>query len=118
LFGLNIVFLKAAILLDWVRTFVPAGTRNTLFYLLYTLIGTNAVFYFIGTFIEAFQCPPNTLSTEHCPIDAPKYNISSGIINVISDLTILIAPHWVIWKLNMTRTQKMGVSFMFLIGIL
>ncbi|KAI0397464.1 hypothetical protein F5Y17DRAFT_373665 [Xylariaceae sp. FL0594] len=122
LFGLNIAFLKTAILLDWVRTFVPTGTRNALSYILWTLIWANALFYFIGTFIEAFQCPPDDgskkVAARHCPIDAPKYNITSGIINVLSDLTILVSPHWVIWKLHMTTAQKTGVSFLFLIGIL
>jgi hypothetical protein len=107
--------LKIAILLDWLYTFV-SGQRNLLFWILHGLIWSNAVFYFIGTFIEAFQCPPT--KQKGCNIDAAKYNLASGIINVISDLTILIAPHWVIWKLNMSRVRKMGVSLMFLIGAL
>lgn len=117
-FGLNIVFLKIAILLDWLHTFVPTGTRNKLFWILVTLIGANAVFYFIGTFIEAFQCPTEDIGTSRCNIDVAKYNVASGIINVVSDLTILVAPHLVIWKLNMSRTRKMGVSILFLIGFL
>ncbi|KAI1811801.1 hypothetical protein GGS20DRAFT_73430 [Poronia punctata] len=115
LFGLDIVFLKAAILLDWERTFAPLGTSKTLFWIIHTLIWTNVVFYFVGTFIEAFQCPPE--KAIGCPIDAGKYNITSGIINVISDLTILIAPHWVVWRLKMTKARKMGVSLLFLMGI-
>ncbi|KAI1164594.1 hypothetical protein F5B18DRAFT_660943 [Nemania serpens] len=116
-FGLNIAFLKIAILLDWLRTFVPTGTRNTLFWMLVGLIASNAVFYFIGTFIEAFQCPPEDVGIK-CPIDVVKYNVASGIINVVSDLTILIAPHWVIWNLNLSKARKMGVSLLFLIGFL
>ncbi|KAF2967711.1 hypothetical protein GQX73_g5888 [Xylaria multiplex] len=117
-FGLNIVFLKIAILLDWMHTFVPTGTRNYLFWILHTLIWSNAVFYLIGTFIEAFQCPPEDVGTSRCNIDVAKYNVASGVINVISDLTILIAPHWVIWKLNLSRTRKIGVSVLFVIGAL
>ncbi|KAI1175533.1 hypothetical protein F4777DRAFT_321570 [Nemania sp. FL0916] len=117
-FGLNIVFLKIAILLDWIRTFVPTGTRNNLFWILVGLIVSNAIFYFIGTFIEAFQCPPEDVGTSRCNIDVAKYNDASGIINVISDLTILLAPHWVIWNLNLSKQRKMGVSLLFIIGIL
>ncbi|GAP88178.1 putative integral membrane protein PTH11 [Rosellinia necatrix] len=117
-FGLNIVFLKIAILLDWIHTFVPTGTRNGLFWILVVLIASNAVFYFIGTFIEAFQCPPQDTRTPGCNIDVVKYNVASGIINVVSDLTILTAPHWVIWKLHMSRARKMGVSVLFIIGAL
>ncbi|KAI0966495.1 hypothetical protein F4678DRAFT_484124 [Xylaria arbuscula] len=117
-FGLNIVFLKIAILIDWIHTFVPTGTRNALFWILHTLIWSNAVFYLIGTFIEAFQCPPEDVGTPRCNINVPSYNIASGVINVISDLTILFAPHWVIWKLNLSRVRKIGVSVLFLIGAL
>ncbi|KAI0198734.1 hypothetical protein F4808DRAFT_249411 [Astrocystis sublimbata] len=117
-FGLNIVFLKIAILMDWLYVFVPAGTRNGLFWILQTLIWGNAVFYFIGTFIEAFQCPPQDVGTSRCNIDVAKYNVASGVINVVSDLTILIAPHWVIWKLNLSRARKIGVSVLFLVGAL
>ncbi|KAI1290701.1 hypothetical protein F5Y03DRAFT_403856 [Xylaria venustula] len=117
-FGLNIVFLKIAILIDWIHTFVPTGTRNALFWILHTLIWSNAVFYLIGTFIEAFQCPPEDVGTSRCNIDVPSYNIASGVINVVSDLTILFAPHWVIWKLNLSRVRKIGVSVLFLIGAL
>ncbi|KAI0509369.1 hypothetical protein F5B22DRAFT_326973 [Xylaria bambusicola] len=117
-FGLNIVFLKIAVLIDWIHTFVPTGTRNGLFWILHTLIWTNAVFYLIGTFIEAFQCPPEDVNTSRCNLDVPKYNVASGVINVISDLTILIAPHWVIWKLNLSTVRKVGVSVLFVIGAL
>ncbi|KAH8165341.1 hypothetical protein CIB48_g2918 [Xylaria polymorpha] len=117
-FGLNIVFLKIAILLDWINTFVPTGTRNALFWILHILIWSNAVFYLIGTFIEAFQCPPEDVGTPKCNIDVNKYNVASGVINVVSDLTILIAPHWVIWKLNLSKVRKIGVSVLFLIGSL
>ncbi|KAI1346848.1 hypothetical protein F5Y01DRAFT_330360 [Xylaria sp. FL0043] len=117
-FGLNIVFLKIAILIDWIHTFVPTGTRNGLYWILHTLIWSNAVFYLIGTFIEAFQCPPEDVGTPRCNIDVAKYNLASGVINVVSDLTILIAPHWVIWKLNLSRVRKIGVSVLFLIGAL
>ncbi|KAI1751060.1 hypothetical protein F4782DRAFT_506625 [Xylaria castorea] len=117
-FGLNIAFLKIAILLDWIHTFVPTGTRNVLFWILHSLIWSNAIFYLIGTFIEAFQCPPEDVGTSKCNIDVAKYNLASGVINVVSDLTILIAPHWVIWKLNLSKIRKIGVSVLFLIGAL
>ncbi|KAI0096666.1 hypothetical protein GGR51DRAFT_568279 [Nemania sp. FL0031] len=117
-FGINIAFLKIAILLDWRNTFVAEGTRNTLFWILTSLIWSNGLFYLIGTFIEGFQCPPNKIGTPGCNIDVGKYNIASGIINVISDLTILIAPHWVIWNLKLSLARKTGISLLFTIGVL
>ncbi|KAI0904340.1 hypothetical protein F4823DRAFT_634490 [Ustulina deusta] len=116
-FGLGIAFLKVAILLDWMRIFVPTGTRNTLFWILQLFIWSNALFYFIGTFVDAFECPSKDVGTVKCNTDVAKYILTSAVINLISDLTILIIPHWVIWKLNMSNAQKKGISLLFLIGL-
>ncbi|KAI1282689.1 hypothetical protein F5Y07DRAFT_409740 [Xylaria sp. FL0933] len=116
-FGLGIAFLKIAILLDWQQTFVPTGTRNTLFWIIQLLIWSNAIFYFIGTFVGIFLCPPKDVGSIKCNMDLVKFIIASGIINFISDLAILITPHWVIWNLNMSSARKKGISFLFLIGL-
>ncbi|KAI0468473.1 hypothetical protein F4859DRAFT_524408 [Xylaria cf. heliscus] len=116
LFGLNIVFLKTAILVDWIYFFVPR--RNILYRVIVGLIWSNGIFYFIGTFIEIFQCAPEDVGTSKCKVDLDKFTIASGIINVISDLTILLIPHWVVWRLKLTTARKMGVSVLFLIGFL
>ncbi|RYC58250.1 hypothetical protein CHU98_g7963 [Xylaria longipes] len=117
LFGLTIVFLKTAILVDWMHLFIPT-TRNVLYWILVGLIWCNGLFYFIGTIIEIFQCSPEDASTSKCKINLGNFTIASGIINVVSDLTILLAPHWVVWQLNMSTARKIGVSVMFLIGFL
>ncbi|KAI1420661.1 hypothetical protein F5Y12DRAFT_791210 [Xylaria sp. FL1777] len=116
-FGLGIAFLKVAILLDWVQIFVPTGVRNTLFWILHLLIFSNALFYLIGTFIDGFVCPSRDVGTVKCNTDIVRYIVASGVINVISDLTIFITPHWVIWKLNMSESQKRGISVLFMIGL-
>ncbi|KAI0810210.1 hypothetical protein GGR55DRAFT_688911 [Xylaria sp. FL0064] len=116
-FGLGIAFLKIAILLDWQQTFVATGTRNTLFWIIQLLIWSNSIFYFIGTFVGIFLCPPKDVGSIKCNMDLVKFIIASGIINFISDLAILITPHWVIWNLNMSSARKKGISFLFLIGL-
>ncbi|KAI0409860.1 hypothetical protein F4802DRAFT_592744 [Xylaria palmicola] len=116
-FGLNIVFLKIAILLDWMHIFVPK-TRNALYYIFTVLIWTNALLYSVGTLVEIFQCMLKDIGTKRCKIDIAKFTVVSGIINIISDLTILITPHWVVWKLNMSTIRKVGVSVLFLMGVL
>ncbi len=114
-FGLGIAFLKVAILLDWMRIFVPTGTRNTLFWILQLFIWSNALFYFIGTFVDAFECPSKDVGTVKCNTDVAKYILTSAVINLISDLTNSHNTSLVIWKLNMSNAQKKGISLLFLI---
>ncbi|KAI0422896.1 hypothetical protein F5X98DRAFT_360510 [Xylaria grammica] len=116
-FGISIAFTKIAILLDWLQIFVPIGTRNALFWILHLMIWSNAIFYFVGSFIDGFRCGMGA-STAECTNRVQSYIFASGIINVLSDITILIVPHWVVWKLNMSKAQKKGVSLLFMIGFL
>lgn len=117
-FGLGIAFLKIAILLDWMQIFVPTGTRNSLFWILQALIWGNALFYFIGSFIDGFICSERSVGSMKCNSELVKYIVASSIVNLTSDITILITPHWVIWKLNMSTAQKKGISLLFIIGLL
>ena len=39
--------------------------------------------------------------------------ISSAAFNTVSDVTMLTVPILVIWKLQMTRKRKLGVSIIF-----
>ncbi|KAF2815476.1 uncharacterized protein BDZ99DRAFT_341003, partial [Mytilinidion resinicola] len=41
-----------------------------------------------------------------------------GVFNTISDTTMVLLPQRVIWKLNMSRWRRVGLSTIFLFGIL
>lgn len=118
------MLLKAAILLNWVHIFVPTGVRNSMFWISHILIWTNILFYGIGTVVEIFQCTPrekiwNPLFVGgSCPIDMDKHMLASGVINLISDIIILILPQRIIWGLNVTRQRKIQISVLFAIGLL
>lgn len=118
------MFLKAAILMDWLQIFVPTGQRNLLFWVLHILVWSNILFFTIGTLIELFRCHPRKKIWDpffvggSCPIDIEANNMASGLINLVSDLAILAAPQWVIWHLHTSRARKVGVSLLFVIGVL
>ncbi|KAI1076950.1 hypothetical protein F5B20DRAFT_583689 [Whalleya microplaca] len=122
-YGLAIMFLKAAILMDWLQIFVPSGQRNLLFWVLHILVWSNILFFASGTLIELFRCHPREkiwnpfFEGGSCPVDIKANNMASGLINLVSDLAILLAPQWVIWHLNASRSRKIGVSLLFVIGI-
>ncbi|KAF2877772.1 hypothetical protein BDV95DRAFT_588804 [Massariosphaeria phaeospora] len=121
-YGLIIMLLKAAILLDWIRIFVPHGQRNAMFWISHAMIWSNVLFYGVGTLVELFQCTPrekiwNPLVEGSCPINMKSHNIASGVINLVSDLIIIGLPQQMIWKMQISRPTKIGISLLFAIGV-
>lgn len=47
-----------------------------------------------------------------------NYDFTSACINLVMDIVILIIPQGVIWKLQMTFKKKLGIGFLFSVGIL
>ncbi|KAK7700369.1 hypothetical protein SLS64_010977 [Diaporthe eres] len=94
-----------------------------MFWAIRILLATNMVYYIIATLLEAFRCTPQRrlwadfYERGHCPINAVVLNLAASVVNVVSDVGILVLPQWVIWRLNMPRATKAGVSALFLIGI-
>ncbi|KAI0594689.1 hypothetical protein F4775DRAFT_419798 [Biscogniauxia sp. FL1348] len=121
-YGLGIMCLKVAILIDWLHIFVPQG-RNAMFWTLHILIWSNIIFYIAGNFAEIFRCTPREkiwnvfYEGGSCPVNIAAQNFSSGILNLISDVIILALPQWIIWRLNMSRARKFGLSLLFMIGV-
>ncbi|KAF2829295.1 hypothetical protein CC86DRAFT_453943 [Ophiobolus disseminans] len=120
-YGLVIMLLKTAILLDWLKIFVPSGQRNAMFWISHIMIWANVLFYGVGTLVEIFQCNPrskiwNPFVEGTCPIDMRSHNMAAGVVNLVSDVIILGLPQLVIWKLQMSRASKIGLSLLFAIG--
>lgn len=46
-------------------------------------------------------------------MDAP-----SAVFNLVLDILILLLPQQVIWTLQLTKSKKIGISFIFGVGIL
>lgn len=118
------MLLKAAILLDWVHTFIVCGERNAMFWISHGLIWSNILFYGVGTIAEIFQCTPrekiwNKLyEGGSCPVNMNAHMLASGTINLVSDLIIIALPQQIIWKLHISMRARAGVSLLFTIGIL
>lgn len=120
------MLIKVAILLTWVRIFVPAGQRNATFWILHSLIWATVIFYAIGFFSETFRCWPRQKIWDPwyeggtCPINDAVHNVLNifcTVYNLVSDSAILAMPQWIIWKLQMSRDRKWGLSLLFVIGI-
>lgn len=118
------MLLKVAILVDWAHLFNPLKKRNVMYWAIRTLLVVNMIYYITAAFLESFRCTPLRKIWDvfydggYCPINVIVMNLVSSVINILSDLAILAVPQMVIWRLNMTRATKAGVSVLFLIGIL
>lgn len=87
------------------------------------MIGVNLGFYVAITLVEILSCSPREkywnvlMTTGHC-LDVNDANISAGAVNSFSDFVILLLPLSVIWRLQMPLKRKIGVSAVFLTGLL
>jgi hypothetical protein len=124
LYGLCVMLLKVAILLSWLRLFVPMKQRNANFWTLQALICANVIFYIVCTFCEIFRCTPRekiwnpVFEGGYCSVNMQDHAKASGFINLVSDVIILLFPQKIIWDLHVTRKQKVGMSLLFVVGFL
>ncbi|KAK7991235.1 hypothetical protein PG988_000029 [Apiospora saccharicola] len=115
--------IKVAILVNWLRTFVPAGQHNAHWWTLQVLIRANVVFYFVMTVSEIFRCwPPQKIWDigyvgGSCAVNVEVQHLAISIFNFVSDAAILAMPQTIIWKLRMSRRQRWGLSLLFVIGV-
>ncbi|KAL7629085.1 hypothetical protein AAE478_000603 [Parahypoxylon ruwenzoriense] len=113
---------KTAILLEWIRIFRPAHTRNPFFWISWAMITVNIMFYTICIILAQFYCTPVEKNWHRwvpgtCS-DRRAIDVVPAIFNFVFDIIILVLPQRVIWSLQMRTCQKIGVSFVFSVGIL
>lgn len=82
----------------------------------------NFLLYFAVLIAESLACRP--LSKIWKPwqdgtcFDKKALDVTTGYFNLGIDLVMLWLPQNVIWRLQMTRSRKIGVSVIFSFGIL
>ncbi|KAI8963501.1 hypothetical protein F5Y11DRAFT_365088 [Daldinia sp. FL1419] len=118
---LTLMLIKAAILLQWIRIFVPVGTRNAFFWICTALITVNVLFFTTALLIVIIPCAPFEAHVEDLGSCSPgsKYlDLTSASLNLLLDYSIFSIPQMIIWRLQMSWKRKVGISFAFLIGLL
>jgi hypothetical protein len=124
IYMVTILPIKIAILLEWVRIFAPKGSHNMVFWTSHILIWANVCFYLAIIIALNSACSPyeynwDKLISGICDrVDTTKTNLSASVFNLISDLMILLIPQRTIWKLQMAKRRKYGVSVIFAVGLL
>jgi hypothetical protein len=77
------------------------------------------ILWFIGVYLAILLgCHPiHTYWTASC---APTYttSITTSVTNIISDIAVLLLPQAQVWGLQMPIRKKIGLSIVFLMGLL
>lgn len=115
------LFVKLALLLQIQRIFA-INQRNFIFWASWALIIANAATYISVLFVFIFACVPRAkfwkpMISGKC-INVDVAMISTSVINLVSDLGILILPLLPIWSLQMPLKRKIGVGSIFATGAL
>ncbi|KAK8076108.1 hypothetical protein PG994_003380 [Apiospora phragmitis] len=122
-FTASIMLLKAAIVLEWLHIFVPRGTRNNYFYWIsVALLAVNFLFNSAAIIVINLTCTPHAKAWDqllpgHC-FDGRGLYVASAVVNFVLDLVILVLPQKVIWGLNMSVQKRLGVSAVFVVGLI
>ena len=121
LYRMTLVFAKLAILLQLLDIFVP-GRRGAIYHAIEVLIWFNVLSHSASILAALFQCVPvrkawNPATQGKC-IDVRTLLISTAVINVFSDFSVLLAPLFSIWQLQMPVKRKVGVSGVFSLGLI
>ncbi|KAI0476827.1 hypothetical protein F4859DRAFT_480379 [Xylaria cf. heliscus] len=114
--------IKPMILLEWIRIFASAGPRTAFNWTCY-ILGTVNILLYIGSILtDSVSCVPREYWWDrtiqgHCA-DTRNLPIVTGTLNAVIDLFILLLPQTIIWKLQMSSRKRLGVSLVFLAGII
>ncbi|CAN8101521.1 unnamed protein product [Discula destructiva] len=115
----SMFFAKLSILLLYIRLFFPKGvSRSALWWIIQIVIWLNFL-YTVGLILAiALQCVPYHKAYGASCVNQYMVLISASIINIISDLLVLLIPMWSLWRLNMSRKRKWAVWALFAFGTL
>lgn len=117
--------LKTAILMEWIRIFLPAGCnrRNPFLWACHFVIWANIIFCVVTIIVYSLACVPfeylwnPTIDGGYCRVNTVYLSLSTACFVFSTDIIILFIPQYFIWKLNMTQKRKVGISFVFALGM-
>lgn len=115
----SLFLIKCSMLCLYHRIF---GTiKRTLTISLYAVSIFNLCCFIIVFFIFLFQCKPinfvwdRTIPGGHC-IEFNTLCLSTGVISITTDIVILALPVPMVWSLQLSKTQKLGIIGVFFLG--
>lgn len=114
LYELTVIGLKVSILTEWIHMFVPRGTRNTFYWTSTAIMTFNMLYYSASILSISLVCDPRARLCHKSSI----IFIISAVVNVVSDIVIIVLPIKTIWRLQLSSRKRLSISFVFSLGIL
>ncbi|KAI1383551.1 uncharacterized protein F4822DRAFT_420949 [Hypoxylon trugodes] len=118
-----LALVKSAILMEWMHIFVPDGRHNYFAWACYATSAAICCLCIILFIMDLVNCTPIARNWDPlipggvCRFDVPKFGLASATTNFTLDFIPLLLSQKVIWGLRLSRKKKLGISFIFLIGI-
>ncbi|KAG4032253.1 hypothetical protein MFRU_007g01640 [Monilinia fructicola] len=118
-----IALVKCAILLEWTTIFVPNRKRSIFAWACFATCGAICCFSIIIFIMDLVNCTPFRHNWDpltpggFCRFSVPRASVASAVTNLVLDLVPILLAQNAIWKLHMSWEKKIGISFIFLIGI-
>lgn len=116
-YNICIPLVKFSILVFYARIFPGRGFRLGLYG-----IGAFVIAWFITSmFAATFQCTPIPYMWDKSIVGGTCINITAtltalAILNMVTDVAILIMPMHAVWHLHVPKSQKIAVAGIFLLG--
>ena len=120
-YGVAIFITKLSILLQFLRIF-QFNRRCAVHYTIHSLIWFNLLYHSAYVFSCIFQCTPiskelGSMVHGRC-INLGALFVATGVINVVSDFSILALPILYTSRLKMEPRQKLLIIAVFTVGLL
>jgi hypothetical protein len=122
LYAVFMMLSKTAILVEWSRIFAPNGTTRWFAWSCKLMIAINILAYLSAIIVTSLSCIPTNKIwqpwVEGSCIGRKDSDLATAWVNLFIDVAILALPQAIIWRLNMTRERKIGVSITFTVGLI
>ncbi|KAI1119129.1 hypothetical protein F5Y14DRAFT_446339 [Nemania sp. NC0429] len=110
---------KVAILMEWMRIF-PSCPRNTFFWFCSAALWLNVAYYIAAIVVQSMQCIPREMiwdPTVKGTCLSTRGPEAIAAIDVISDIAMLVAPQFVIWRSKVSTRKRAGFTVIFAVGL-
>lgn len=120
-YGLTMIFVKAAVLVEFAHIFIPSG-RNLFLWASYAVPFLNGLLFVAYIMARWLACTPQhklwrPRETGRC-FDRKKMEETVSVLDMIFNLIILLLPQMIIWKPHPMQRHKLGISLLFSAGLL
>lgn len=74
-------------------------------------------YLFANLLTQLFGCTPIVEHFGHCVLST-RVGLAYGSMNFISDIFIIVLPLPIVWRLQLSRKEKLGVTLIFMSGVM